>query len=69
VQDACKKTASDLGYRMVNRVLDLMGSYGYSREGRVEKLVRDMKITQIWVGGPLLYLTDLARYYFGTETI
>lgn len=66
---ALKKTAGDVGYRMVNRVLELMGSYGYSREGRIEKLVRDMKITQIWVGGPLLYLTDLARYYFGTETI
>jgi alkylation response protein AidB-like acyl-CoA dehydrogenase len=66
---AVKKTASDIGVRMVNRALELMGSLGYSREGRLEKLVRDMKITQIWVGGPLLYLTDLARYYFGTETI
>lgn len=66
---AVKKTASDIGFRMVNRALELMGSFGYSREGRMEKLVRDMKITQIWVGGPLLYLTDLARYYFGTETI
>lgn len=49
---AAKKTAGDIGYRMVNRALDLMGSQGYSREGGLEKLVRDMKITQIWVGVP-----------------
>jgi alkylation response protein AidB-like acyl-CoA dehydrogenase len=46
-----------------------MGSFGYSREGRMEKLLRDIKITQLWVGGPLLYLTELSRYYFGTETL
>lgn len=66
---ALKKTAGDIGYRMINRALDLMGSHGYSREGRLEKLVRDMKITQIWVGGPLLYLTDLSRYFFNTEAL
>jgi alkylation response protein AidB-like acyl-CoA dehydrogenase len=66
---AVQNTVSDLGWSMVNRCLDLMGSYGYSREGRIEKLVRDLKITQIVVGGPILRLTELARYYFGTETI
>ena len=66
---AVKKTAGDIGFRMVNRALELMGSHGYSREGRLEKLLRDMKITQIWVGGPLLYLTDLSRYYFNTEAL
>jgi len=45
-----------------------MGSYGYSREGRMEKLLRDLKIGQIVVGGPILPM-ELARYYFGTETI
>jgi alkylation response protein AidB-like acyl-CoA dehydrogenase len=46
-----------------------MGSYGYSKEGRMEKLLRDLKIGQIVVGGPILRLMELARYYFGTETI
>ena len=66
---ACQNTVSDLGWSVVNRCLDLMGSYGYSREGKMEKLVRDLNITQIVVGGPILRLTELARYYFGTETI
>jgi len=69
VSDACKKTVGDIGWRVVDRALDLMGSFGYSREGRMEKLLRDIKITQLWVGGPLLYLTELSRYYFGTETL
>jgi alkylation response protein AidB-like acyl-CoA dehydrogenase len=69
VSDACKKTVGDLGFRAVNRALELMGSHGYSREGKMEKLLRDVKITQIWVGGPLLYLTELSRYFFGTKTM
>lgn len=69
IANACKKTVGDLGFNMVNRALELMGSQGYSREGKMEKLFRDVKITQIWVGGPLLYLTELSRYYFGTKTI
>ena len=66
---ACQVSVSDLGWSAVNRALDMMGSYGYSREGKMEKLLRDIKITQIVVGGQLLRLTELARYYFGTETI
>lgn len=46
-----------------------MGSYGYSREGKMEKLLRDIKITQIVVEGQMLRLLEIARYYFGTETI
>ena len=60
---------SDLGWSVVNRCMDLMGSYGYAREGKVEKLLRDLKITQIVVGGQMLRLTELSRYFFGTETI
>ena len=66
---ACEIQVSDLDWSAVNRALDMMGSYGYSKEGKMEKLLRDMKITQIVVGGQLLRLTELARYFFGTETI
>lgn len=66
---ACQNTVCELGWNVVTRALDLMGSYGYSKEGKMEKLMRDMKITQIIVGGPLLRLTELSRYFFGTETV
>lgn len=66
---ACQNVVSELGFKVVNRCLELMGSYGYSREGKMEKLLRDIKITQIVVGGQMLRLLEIARYYFGTETI
>ena len=66
---AVQNVVGELGWDVVSRSLELMGSYGYSREGKIEKLLRDLKIGQIVVGGPLLRLTELARYYFGTETI
>jgi len=66
---ALQNTVGDLGWSLVSKAVELMGSYGYSREGRMEKLLRDLKITQIVVGGPILRLAELARYYFGTETI
>lgn len=66
---ALQNTVGGLGWSLVSRAVELMGSYGYSREGRMEKLLRDLKITQIVVGGPILRLIELARYYFGTETI
>ena len=69
IASSCQVTVSDLGWSAVNRALEMMGSYGYAREGKMEKLLRDMKITQIVVGGQLLRLTELARYFFGTETI
>ena len=64
---AVENTVSALGWSVVSRAVELMGSHGYSREGKMEKLLRDLKITQIVVGGPILRLMELSRYYFGTE--
>lgn len=61
--------ANEAAWRVVNRCLDLMGSYGYSKEGKMEKLLRDMKICKTVVGGTVLHLLEGARHYFGTETI
>jgi alkylation response protein AidB-like acyl-CoA dehydrogenase len=66
---AVQNMVGELGWEVVSRSVELMGSYGYSREGKMEKLLRDLKIGQIVVGGPILRLIELARYYFGTETI
>ncbi len=66
---AVQNVIGELGWDTVSRSLELMGSFGYSREGKMEKLLRDLKIGQIVVGGPILRLIELARYYFGTETI
>jgi acyl-CoA dehydrogenase len=61
--------AGEYGSKVLNRCVELMGSYGYSKEGKMEKLLRDAKIGQIVVGGPVLRLLEAARYYFGTQAV
>jgi alkylation response protein AidB-like acyl-CoA dehydrogenase len=45
-----KMRASDLAMRVTTDVVQMFGGYGYSRDHRVERLMRDAKITQIWEG-------------------
>ena len=45
-----KMRASDLAMRMATDAVQLLGGYGYCRDFRVERLMRDAKITQIWEG-------------------
>lgn len=45
-----KMRASDLAMRMTTDAVQLFGGYGYCRDYRVERLMRDAKITQIWEG-------------------
>lgn len=61
--------AGECGSKVLNRCVELMGSYGYAKEGKMEKLLRDAKIGQIVVGGPVLRTLEAARYYFGTEAV
>jgi alkylation response protein AidB-like acyl-CoA dehydrogenase len=45
-----KMRASDLAMRMTTEAVQMHGGYGYCRDFRVERLMRDAKITQIWEG-------------------
>jgi len=45
-----KMRASDLAMRVATEAVQLHGGYGYIKEYRVERLMRDAKITQIWEG-------------------
>lgn len=45
-----KLRASDLAMRIATEAVQLHGGYGYIKEYRVERLMRDAKITQIWEG-------------------
>jgi len=65
----CQNVATEFAFKVINRSLELMGSYGYSKEGKMEKLYRDIKPAQFVVGGHMLRLLEVARYYFGTKTI
>ena len=45
-----KMRASDLAMRMTTEAVQMHGGYGYCSDTRVERLMRDAKITQIWEG-------------------
>jgi acyl-CoA dehydrogenase len=45
-----KLRASDLAMRIATEAVQLHGGYGYIKDLRVERLMRDAKITQIWEG-------------------
>ncbi|MEQ9638887.1 MAG: acyl-CoA dehydrogenase family protein [Alphaproteobacteria bacterium] len=45
-----KMRASDLAMRIATEAVQLHGGYGYIKDLRVERLMRDAKITQIWEG-------------------
>jgi acyl-CoA dehydrogenase len=45
-----KMRASDLAMRIATDAVQLHGGYGYCKDYRVERLLRDAKITQIWEG-------------------
>jgi len=45
-----KLRATDLAMRMTTEAVQMHGGYGYCRDYRVERLMRDAKLTQIWEG-------------------
>ena len=45
-----KMRASDIAMRASTDAVQLLGGYGYCKDYRVERLMRDAKITQIWEG-------------------
>lgn len=51
---------------VTNKAMELMGSYGFAFENHIEKYLRDVKILELWLGGPQRALLDsaLAHYEF-----
>ncbi|MBW6418528.1 acyl-CoA dehydrogenase family protein [Celeribacter sp. PS-C1] len=45
-----KLRATDLSMKMATECVQFLGGYGYCRDYRAERLMRDAKITQIWEG-------------------
>ncbi|MDY6903380.1 MAG: acyl-CoA dehydrogenase family protein [Thermodesulfobacteriota bacterium] len=56
----------------INKMMELMASEGYAREGRMEKAWRDVKTIQsglCGVGGEALIRLDVARYVFDSNAV
>lgn len=56
-----KLRASDLAMRLTTDAVQLFGGYGYCRDQRVERLMRDAKITQIWEGANQIHRQLIGR--------
>lgn len=58
-----KMRASDLAMRMTTEAVQLFGGYGYCKDYRVERLMRDAKITQIWEGTNQIHRQLIGRSF------
>ena len=58
-----KLRASDLAMRIATEAVQLYGGYGYIRDYRVERLMRDAKITQIWEGTNQIHRQLIGRSF------
>lgn len=58
-----KMRASDIAMRITTDALQLHGGYGYIKDFRVERLMRDAKITQIWEGTNQIHRQLIGRSF------
>jgi alkylation response protein AidB-like acyl-CoA dehydrogenase len=58
-----KLRASDLAMRMSTEAVQMHGGYGYCTDFRVERLMRDAKITQIWEGTNQIHRQLIGRSF------
>lgn len=61
---AAKELACENTLWVANKAMELMGSYGYAFDYHIEKYLRDVKILQLWLGGPQRALLDTALGYY-----
>jgi acyl-CoA dehydrogenase len=62
-----KLRASDLAVRIATDAVQLFGGYGYTRDYRVERLMRDAKITQIWEGTNQIHRQLIGRSFLAKK--
>jgi alkylation response protein AidB-like acyl-CoA dehydrogenase len=58
-----KMRATDLAMRIATDAVQLLGGYGYCKDFRVERLMRDAKITQIWEGTNQIHRQLIGRSF------
>jgi acyl-CoA dehydrogenase len=58
-----KLRASDLAMRIATEAVQLHGGYGYCKDYRVERLMRDAKVTQIWEGTNQIHRQLIGRSF------
>ena len=62
-----KMRASDLAMKMAIECVQFHGGYGYCRDYRAERLMRDAKITQIWEGTNQIHRQLIGRSFIKND--
>ena len=62
-----KLKATDLAMRIATDAVQFLGGYGYCKDYRVERLMRDAKITQIWEGTNQIHRQLIGRSFLKKE--
>jgi alkylation response protein AidB-like acyl-CoA dehydrogenase len=62
---SCRLLAGDACQFICNRGMELMGAYGYAYEFHIEKIARDYKIAQMWLGGYGRDRLDICQGLYG----
>lgn len=57
---AVRSRAAEIAIWVGNKVIEFLGSHGYAFESYAEKYLRDVKILQLWLGGPQRDLLNMA---------
>ena len=57
----CKTFVSDCAQEVTSNAVQIFGGYGYSREYPVEKLMRDVKVFQIFEGANQIQRLTIAN--------
>ena len=60
-----KRFATDAGFEIVNRCLQLHGGYGYLNDYPIERILRDLRVHQILEGTNEVMRLIIARAAFG----
>ncbi len=59
-----KKFATDAAWEVANKAMQIMGGIGYTEVYPIEKMVRDIRLTQIWTGtNEIMNLLIQHEYY------
>lgn len=58
-----KLKATDIAMRIATDAVQFLGGYGYCKDYRVERLMRDAKITQIWEGTNQIHRQLIGRSF------
>jgi hypothetical protein len=60
-----KRYATDTAWEIANKAMQMMGGIGYTDVYPIEKVIRDIRLTQIWTGTNEIMNLLIQHEYYG----